>query len=412
MIEAGSRAFWRATIALCLGALAIFANLNISQPLMPVFSAEFGLTPLQASWSLSLPYLTLGIALLAYGPLSDALGRRWLMILSLVGTVTLSGLISFAESYSTLLWLRALQGVFLAGLPAIAIAYMGEEFNRGAMQAAVGFYICFNTLGGISGRLIGGAVTQVYSWQLSFLTLGAISAVLTLAFALMLPASTRFHSQALRPKVITSNWILHLRNPLLLGGFCIGGLNFLMFCNLYTFITYRLSEAPFILPTALLGLLFVTYITGSVSSALSGKISHRFGQIQCMLAGIIVTILGVGVTLFDNLLLIILGLLICSLGFFFCHSVTSAWINRHAERAPATASSIYLMFYYLGGAVGSFYFSPLWKHGEWLGVVLGAWFILLITAGLALWLKRRIAVSEINLQAENITDKELNPAKV
>lgn len=392
MIEAGSNAFWRATIALCLGAVAIFANLNISQPLMPVLSTEFALTPLQASWSLSLPYVTLGLSLLAYGPLSDALGRRWLMILSLVGTVTLSGLVALAESYGTLLWLRAFQGVFLAGLPAIAIAYMGEEFNRSAMQVAVGFYICFNTIGGISGRLIGGALTQVYSWQSSFFTLAVISAVLTLAFAWMLPASTRFQPQPLRPKVITSNWLCHLRNPLLLGAFFIGGLNFLMFCNLYTFIAYRLSAAPFALPTALLGLLFLTYLTGSAGSAVSGKISHRFGPIQCMLTGILVAAFGVGITLFDDLLLIVLGLLICSMGFFFCHSITSAWVNRYAERAPATASSLYLLFYYLGGAGGSFYFSPLWEHGGWLGVVLGAWIILLVTTGIALWLKRRITV--------------------
>jgi hypothetical protein len=42
MIEAGSRAFWRATLALCLGSLMIFANVYVTQPLLPVIAHNDG----------------------------------------------------------------------------------------------------------------------------------------------------------------------------------------------------------------------------------------------------------------------------------------------------------------------------------------------------------------------------------
>lgn len=388
MIERGSWAYWRGVLALCCGALAVFANLNISQPLMPALSAEFGLSPLEASWSISLPYITLGISMLFYGPVSDALGRRGLLILSLLGTVVCSVLISSVDGYSGLLWLRALQGFFLAGLPAIAIAYMGEEFSRKAMLSAVGLYISFTTVGGISGRMISGYFTQAYDWQTAFLALGVFSAVLLLIFAVMLPASTQFKPSPANLRVMLADCQRHLRNPMLLGAYCIGGLNFLMFCNLYTFMTYRLSEEPFALPAGVLGLLFLTYLSGSVSSAASGRISLKLGQSRSMLLGIVLTMMGVGLTLSNHLQLIVLGLLVCSSGFFFCHSVISAWVNRHTVGAPATASSLYLLFYYTGGAVGSFYFSPLWVQGHWYGVALGAVLVLLIASMLALLLRR------------------------
>ena len=78
------------------------------------------------------------------------------MVVTMLGVCCTALLLSQAESYFSLLVLRAVQGFFLGGLPAIAIAYMGDEFSQQALLVSVGLYISGNTLGGISGRLIGG----------------------------------------------------------------------------------------------------------------------------------------------------------------------------------------------------------------------------------------------------------------
>ncbi|MBU2022918.1 MAG: MFS transporter, partial [Gammaproteobacteria bacterium] len=160
MIEVGSSVFWRGTLALVIGSFMIFANVYVTQPLLPMIANEFSISPLQASGSFTITTLTLGISLLFYGPISDALGRKGIMVMTMVGITLTTFCLSLVQSYESLLALRALQGFFLAGLPAIAVAYLGDEYTPEALMVAVGLYISGNTLGGIGGRLIGGFVGE------------------------------------------------------------------------------------------------------------------------------------------------------------------------------------------------------------------------------------------------------------
>ncbi|MEH6470426.1 MAG: MFS transporter [Halopseudomonas sp.] len=384
MIQAGTPAYYRATLALCLGSFIVFCNLYITQPLFPLLRELFDLNALQATWSLSLATLTLGISLLVYGPLSDSLGRRRIMLFTLTGASLLTLLIPLVDSYAGLLGLRMIQGLMLGGLPAIAIAYMGDEFERPALLLAVGLYISANTLGGISGRILGGSMTDLAGWQSAFYLMGGLSLLGVLLFAKLLPPSQQFQPRPLRLTTMASDLAGHLKNPLLVSAYLIGGLNFFIFSNQYSYITYVLSDAPFQLEPTWLGMLFLTYLTGSFGSAISGKISQRYSQPLCMFAGVLIMMLGTMVTLSLTLTGIIGGLLISSFGFFICHSICSAWVNRHAERARASASSLYLLCYYLGASSGGFYLDPFWQHARWPGVVIGSLLVLTVTAGLAL----------------------------
>ncbi|MCW8884408.1 MAG: MFS transporter [Motiliproteus sp.] len=389
MIEPNSRDFWRATLALCLGSFLVFANLYITHPLMPLFSEQFQISELQASWSLSLPMLTLGISLLVFGPLSDAVGRRKIMILTLAGAIIAGGLVGQAQNYEQLLILRAVQGFMLGGLPAIAIAYMGDEFNRKALLLAVGFYISGNSLGGVSGRILGGLITDLSNWQFAFESIAMGSLIGLALFIWLLPNSQHFQPKPLGFRQMVQDLVDHLHNPWLLGAYLIGGLNFFIFSNQFSFITYLLSAEPYFLSPSLLGMLFLTYLSGTFGSAISGRIAQRIPQALCMLLGIIILIAGTLVTLIDNINAILMGLLINSFGFFLCHSMASSWVNRHALKARASASSLYLVFYYVGAASGGFYLAPFWEYRGWPGVVLGSVLILTVTATVAGWLYQR-----------------------
>ena len=129
MVETGSRTFWRGTIALVIGSFMVFANVYVTQPLLPMIANEFQVSALQASASFTITTLTLGISLLFYGPISDAFGRKRLMVMTLLGVTCTTYALSVVHSFETLLLLRGLQGFFLAGLPAIAVAYLGDEYR-------------------------------------------------------------------------------------------------------------------------------------------------------------------------------------------------------------------------------------------------------------------------------------------
>ncbi|MCL6421098.1 MFS transporter [Aestuariirhabdus haliotis] len=391
MIEIRTPLFWHTTLALSLGSFMVFANIYTTQPMLPLLSEQFGVSPLMASWSLSLTTLMLACSLLIYGPLSDAIGRRGLMLGSLAGVLLVTLALGFVDDFYSLLLLRMLQGLLLGGFPAIAIAYMGDEYSKPAMGIAVGIYISGNTLGGIGGRLIGGFMTDLAGWQSSFLLMSVISLICLLVLIALLPKSQHFTRKPFRFCNLLADMGAHIGNPMLLLAYLIGGFNFFIFINQYSYATFLLSAPPYNLSASFLGMLFLCYLSGTLASALSGQATRCFSLPLCMLLGIGVFMAGTLLTLLTSLSMVLIGLLVNSVGFFFCHSVASAWVSHNAGFSRGTASSLYLVFYYVGASVGGFYLDPFWHQWGWAGIVLGSLLILLFTAGcaVALWGRER-----------------------
>lgn len=389
MIAYKTPAFYRSAFALCLAAVVVFANLHLLQPLLPQLSREFQLSALQASWAYAVGTLCLGVSLLFYAALSDAWGRRTLLLVTLIG-MTLSTLaLTQVESYGALLFWRAVQGVFLGGLPAVAIAWMGEAYSKPAMVAAVGYYISANSLGGISGRLLAGALADLGHWQWVFWPAALVGALSCYAVWRLLPEAAGFTARRFLWRQALADNLLHLRQPLLLLCYLIGGLNFFIFLNQYTYIAFVLSEAPYSLSSFWIGLLFVTYLTGTLGSALSGKVSQRMPTPVGMALGVVILIIGTVLTLNSSLLAIVSGFFINAFGFFLTHSLASSWVNQCASRAKASASALYLVFYYVGASSGGLYLQPFWQWLGWDGVVLGAVLMYLVTLTLCCCLQRK-----------------------
>nr|WP_301003992.1 MFS transporter [Arsukibacterium sp.] len=369
-----------------MAAVVVFANLHLLQPLLPQLSREFQLSPLQVSLSYTVATFGLGLSLLVYASLSDAWGRKTLLLLTLAG-MTLSTLaLTQVESFAALVCWRAIQGVCLGGLPAIAIAWMGEEYSTPALVTAVGYYISANSLGGIGGRLLAGGLADLGHWQWVFWPMAVLSAVSCYFIWRYLPVSERFTAQPFRLRQALQNHAFHLRQRLLLLTYLIGGLNFLVFLNQYTFISFVLAAPPYLLSSSMLGLLFITYFSGTVGSALSAKIARRMSAPLAMALGIVLMMLGSLVTLHAQVSVIVSGFFISAFGFFLCHSLASSWVNQHATRAKASASALYLVFYYVGASVGGLYLQPFWQALAWPGVVVASLLMYGVTLSLALWL--------------------------
>ncbi|WP_114418431.1 MFS transporter [Marinospirillum perlucidum] len=389
MIEESTPAFWRATLALCCGSFMIFSNLYVTQPLQPELQAYFGITTLQANLPLAIATLMLGLSLLVYGPLSDALGRSSIMLITMTGVVLTTLVLAFAPDFTSLVYLRGLQGFLLGGLPAVALAYMGDEFSKRAMALAVGLYISGNTLGGICGRLFSGFIADSFDWRASFLAASMISLVCLVIFWWALPASRQFKPKTPSIQKMFRDLTGHLRNPLLVAAYLLGGLNFFIFINQYSYVSYLLAGDPWLLSSSFIGLLFLTYLSGTLAASVSGRLASHLPQPLCMALGVGLLIIGSLVLLVPHLLALLTGLLINSFGFFYCHSHLSGWVSRQAHQARASANSLYLVFYYLGASTGGFYLDLFWSRWHWSGVIAGSLLVLMITLGLSLWLWRQ-----------------------
>lgn len=389
MIEYGTRAYWRATVSLSMASFFVFAMVYLTQPLLPLFMGEFRIGETASSLSLSIVVFCISVCLPFYGPISDAIGRKSIMVWTMLGAAVCTLLIPFVPGYSALIGLRAVQGMFLAGLPALAMAYMGEELAPNALGISIGMYISANSLGGMSGRIAGGILADHWGWRTAFFTVGLASALFWLIFSVLLPGSRQFRPKPLRWGEALHDTMLHLRSPVMRNAFVIGGLHFFVFIGSFNYLTFRLSEAPFNLPASVLGLLFLTYLGGAVGSTVSGRFADRNGKPRAMLLGIALLGGGLLMTLAPSLWMIMPGVVIQCFGFFFAHSASAGWVNAKASFARASAASLYLCSYYIGGSLGSFYLGIFWHLLRWPGVVAGAILVLGLTAWLALRLHKQ-----------------------
>ncbi|PRY66485.1 YNFM family putative membrane transporter [Vreelandella songnenensis] len=388
MIADKSRAWWRATMALCLGSFLVFINLYVPQPLLPELKAVYDVSTLGVSLLMSVATLSLALALLVFGPLSDAIGRESIMRITLLLAGGLSLALAFAPNFESLLLLRLLQGFLLGGLPAVAIAWMGDAFEKPALLSAVGLYIGANSLGGISGRIVGGAASGIGGPQAAFIAVGVMTLVGCALFWRLLPNSRTFVPQRFQLRRALADLLGHLRTPVLLAAYCLGGINFLIFINQYSYITFRLAAEPYQLAASGLGLIFLTYLGGTFGSTVSGRLAQRFSPATCMMAGVVILMAGTAVTLSESLALIIVGLTINAFGFFMAHSLASSWVGRYAQGARGSASALYLVFYYVGASLGGFWLELFWQGASWSGVAWGSWILLSITLMITLGMRR------------------------
>ncbi|SIN82198.1 MFS transporter [Salinivibrio sp. ES.052] len=372
MIELGSSRYRLTAFALAFGSFLIFCNLYLFQPMLPVFAASDGVSETRANWLLAAATLGLSFSLVPWAVLSERIGRRPVMLVSLwmlpmVGLATAS-----TTSFWFIVLLRALMGLSLGGFAAVAVAYMAEEFSPKALAIAVGGYISANSLGGISGRVAGGVMTDWWGWQGAVFAMAAFTLVGVICVTKLLPRQ-RYFSPGNTSLLTHSRGVLsHLRTPKLWLAMLIGGINFALFVNLFSVMAFRLVAPPYQLPVSLVSSVFFCYLAGTVTSRLSGRWVLKYGAMRGMAFGTLVAMLGVLVTLNSTVLWMIVGLLIVSGGAFFTHSLAYGWVSRQAAHGKATATALYLVHYYIGGSAGGFYLIAAWQHYAWYGVVAAA----------------------------------------
>ena len=362
--------FWKIMLSLLLASLFIFANLYVVQPLLPLFVSEFQVSISTASLALSSAIVGLIVGLIVLGFFSDRNGRRTYIIYSLLGSALPFFLLPFTESFTWFIILRFIQGFALAGVPAAALAYISEEIDRKDIGYATALYISSNALGGMIGRVLSGYLSDHFSWQTAFLVFGATGLVLFAAVLLLLPKSRHFLPSDLSFSKDIAGFLFHLKNPSLLVVFGLGAVLQISFTGIWTYLPFHLQAPPYSMTLQTISYFFFAYGIGVAGSPLAGRTAERFGLRTVRRAGVVILSLGILMTLSSQVWLIAVGLCITCLGFFTAHSLTAASVGQQAPHHKGSASSLYLVAYYIGVAAGSSLLSPRWTAGGWNTLVL------------------------------------------
>lgn len=369
-IQKGSRVYWQAISSLFLGSFVTFAILYCTQPLIPIFSQQFQLSPATASLSISLTTGLLAVFMLIASWVSDAAGRKLIMVTALLLSAVFEIVTVFSDNFIVLLAIRALQGIVLAGFPAIAMVYVAEEFDPEITGLVMGIYISGTSIGGLTGRMVVGALTDWFSWHIALAFIGLISLLAGIWFWFNLPNSRHFSPQRRVITEIAPALWRNVKQPSLLLLYLIAFLIMGGFVALYNYIGYPLMAPPYSLSHTVVGFIFVVYLVGTFSSTWMGNLADDIGRPKVLCLAICIMLAGGLITLNTNLYLKIAGVAVFTFGFFGSHSVASSWVGQCASSGKAQASSLYLLFYYCGASVIGAWGGRFLSSYGWNGVVM------------------------------------------
>src|SRR5918997_1872815 len=228
--ERGTPAYRRLGAAMWCAGLATFVLVYCVQALLPTLAAEFDVSSSVASLALSATTGTLALAIVPLSAVAESWGRARVMTAALAASAVLGVLAPLAPTFATLVAVRALQGVALAALPALAMAHVTRE---------------------------------------------------------LAPPPPRVRLRELGVPLRAQ-----LSDP---GLCCLFGIAFLLmggFVTVYNYLGFRLLAAPFELPAALVGLVFLGYLAGTWASTGAGRLGARFGRRRVLWAAVLLAVAG------------------------------------------------------------------------------------------------------------------------
>ncbi|WP_196593741.1 MFS transporter [Pectinatus sottacetonis] len=369
-IKKGDKQYWPTIAALFFGSFVTFALLYCFQPLIPVFSSEYKISPSIASLSISMATGSLAIAMLLTPSLSDHFGRKLIMCSSILGSTILIGIIAFIDNFYVILPIRIVEGIFLAGYPAIAMTYIQEEFDPGITGIVMGIFISGNSVGGLLGRLLVSTLTDLFSWHVAIGTLSILSFFISIWFYKNLPVSQNFQPCKLSLYDVAQRFTINLKVGKLVVIYMIGFLIMGSFVALYNYAEYPLLAPPYSLSQTLVGFIFIIYLVGTFSSTFMSRLASLHGELKVLDMGLMCMLLGIIITILLPLWLKILGIALFTFGFFGSHSIASSMVVKYSPVGKAQSSALYLLFYYAGSSFigtwgGNFL---IWKG--WSGIVI------------------------------------------
>ena len=361
----GSPAYRRLQAALVCAGIACFAQLYSPQGILQLISADLGIGAERAALTVSAATGGLALAVMPWSFVGDRIGRRPAMIAAVGSATVLAILAAWSPSFPLLLGLRFLEGAALGGVPALAMAYLSEEVDSRARAVAAGWFVAGTTLGGLSGRILATPVADLLGWRAGMTAVVLLAVLAATGFTVLAPRERRFAS---RPRVRgdgARRLLEPLRDP---GQIALLACAFLLmggFVAIYNYLAFHLSDPPYLLPAALIGLVFLAYLGGTVSSPVAGRLAARHGRLPMMLTGTAVMLAGLAMTLTGPLVLVLLGLLVMTAGFFGAHAIASGWASARADGARSQATGLYNLAYYLGSSVLGGATGIVYGHAGW-----------------------------------------------
>lgn len=282
-------------LSLLLGLQPITTDLYL--PALPALTASFGAVPAQAQLTLTALLLAFGASQLFWGPLSDRIGRRRVLLIGLAGYTLAAVGSALAGSIEVMVFWRVLQGAFMGAGTVCARAivrdlYAPQEGARAMSKGLSGL--------GVAACLsppLGGVLAEWFGWRATLAALTVMGAATLFVVARHFQETLHErHPEALQPAVLlrTARGIVGNRSFWTYASLCtasFGGLFCILSASSFVFINLLGTSPSFY---GVLLLLSAFYIGGTM---LCRRMIQRFGVQRSVMIGGALSLSGGGLML-------------------------------------------------------------------------------------------------------------------
>jgi predicted MFS family arabinose efflux permease len=359
-------------MALATGAAV--ANNYFAQPLLPVIGRDLHLSAGTAGLIVTVAQLAYAASLFFVLPLGDLLERRRLVVTLSLATAV--GLVWFGLSPRGPLILAAAAAVGSTTVMAqVLVPFAASLASDGERGRVVGTVMSGLLVGVLLARTVAGALAQLGTWRTVYLASAGVMLLQALVLNRALP---RWRNTERLPygRILASTLRLALEEPLLRLRAAYGFLSFATFSVLWTSMAFLLAHRYHLGP-ALIGLFGLAGAAGALTATRAGRRSDRGLLRSTTLAtsGLLVLAWAPLWLGSRSLWPFVVGIVLLDIGAQGLHISNQGAIYRIRPEARSRVTSVYMVTYFCGGALGSALSTRVYASAGWNGVsLLGAGF--------------------------------------
>ncbi|KAB2911707.1 MAG: MFS transporter [Hyphomicrobiaceae bacterium] len=351
-------------LAAGLTGYCVFLNLYAPQAILPLLSNEFGAGPADIAHIMTASTVAVALTAPFTGTIADVLGRKRVIVAAMLGIGLPTLMSALAPTLEVLMAWRFVQGLLLPPVFAVMIAYISEEMPPDEAASTTGVFISGSSLGGFTGRFLTGILADVWGWRPAFVVLTCMSFLAAIIVMLKLPRERQFVRSSGFLEA-GRQMVRHLANPQLLATFAVGFGVLFNFMATFTYVSFHLAAAPFLLSASALGAIFATFLTGSIVTPWVGRGIEQFGRKNLVLGVIVIWCGGIALTLVPSLLAVIVGLAVAAGCGMLCQATSTGYVALTAQFGRSSAVGLYVTSFYVGGSFGAALGGVAWTLGRW-----------------------------------------------
>ncbi|WP_434512354.1 MFS transporter [Desulfitobacterium sp. AusDCA] len=369
---------------LAIGAGASVANLYYNQPLLVEMGQTFHVSASRIGNISMLTQLGYAVGMFIFIPLGDLWERRKL-ITGLLGAVVLA-LLAMSFAFNPLMLEMASFAVgFTTVVPQLIVPLAAQLAKPQEQGRVVGLVMSGLFMGILLARLISGFIGFIWGWRTMYLLAAGLMMILMLLLRINLPKCEPENKQITYISLMVSLGKLIWEQPVLRRTSFMGGMLFGAFSLFWTTLAFFLNKPPYSLGSNIAGLFGLVGIVGALTAPYAGRLSDGKGPrtVAGAAAGISFLSFVILGRLGQHLWGLILGVILLDLGIQGAQIANQTQIYTLLPKARNRLNAVYMVTYFIGGALGSALGVTLWSAWEWQGVCWGGLGLVLLS--LIIW---------------------------